>query len=501
MELFKLVGKIFVDSDEANKSISKTDKNGKSVAETLGKGIQTAAKWAAGLTAAATAVGTAMVSSAKDSAANMDVIDKASIRMGIGAESYQELAHAAGLCGVEMSTMEKAAKKLEGTDLNLDQALDQLMAIDDETERTNAAISMFGEAVAYQMTPLLRAGADGLADMKQEANDLGLVMSQDTVSAGAAMNDQFSRITEMVTATKNEIGAAFMPVLTQVIDKIIEYMPMVQGLIEKLMPVAEKFLDGVLDSLLDLAEQLLPPIMDLIEQLLPFIQKSAEMLLPLITKLMTALLPPLVSLAEKLLPVLLDLLEPLMPLLEPIFDLLEPFADLLLVLLEPLIKLIDVIVPALEKSVIPLLTSMFKNLKQTLNDIKISIQPIVDWIVDKVGGIGDAIASVGSFFGGVGEKVAGFFGGSHASGLEYVPYDGYTAVLHRGEKVLTADQASGKSQTSDNSGLESAIRELSQRIGNMSVTLDGDAVVGGIAGRMNTVLGNQRAIDRRGVLA
>ena len=35
--------------------------------------------------------------------------------------------------------------------------------------------------------------------------------------------------------------------------------------------------------------------------------------------------------------------------------------------------------------------------------------------------------------------ITGFFG--HATGLEYVPYDNYPAMLHEGEKVLTKDAA------------------------------------------------------------
>ena len=31
--------------------------------------------------------------------------------------------------------------------------------------------------------------------------------------------------------------------------------------------------------------------------------------------------------------------------------------------------------------------------------------------------------------------------GSHGGGLDYVPFDGYVSQLHRGEAVLTADQA------------------------------------------------------------
>ena len=38
-------------------------------------------------------------------------------------------------------------------------------------------------------------------------------------------------------------------------------------------------------------------------------------------------------------------------------------------------------------------------------------------------------------------SVAGFFGFGHKNGLSYVPYDGYPAVLHEGERVLTKGEA------------------------------------------------------------
>ena len=41
---------------------------------------------------------------------------------------------------------------------------------------------------------------------------------------------------------------------------------------------------------------------------------------------------------------------------------------------------------------------------------------------------------------GVVESVRGAISGSHANGLSYVPYNGYIAELHKGERVLTADE-------------------------------------------------------------
>lgn len=56
------------------------------------------------------------------------------------------------------------------------------------------------------------------------------------------------------------------------------------------------------------------------------------------------------------------------------------------------------------------------------------------------------VAAPGGSFVGWGNMlstIAGFFGfGSHASGLDYVPHDDYPALLHRGERVQTAVEAS-----------------------------------------------------------
>ena len=54
--------------------------------------------------------------------------------------------------------------------------------------------------------------------------------------------------------------------------------------------------------------------------------------------------------------------------------------------------------------------------------------------------------------------VTGAIDGSHRSGLDYVPYDGYIAELHKGERVLTASEASGYGGTS---------------IGNVNITVNG----------------------------
>lgn len=54
-----------------------------------------------------------------------------------------------------------------------------------------------------------------------------------------------------------------------------------------------------------------------------------------------------------------------------------------------------------------------------------------------------SLSKVVGGIGGVISGVAGFFGYGHKDGLSYVPYDGYPAVLHEGERVLTKAENSG----------------------------------------------------------
>lgn len=253
MELFKLVGKIFVDSAEAENSISKVGDKADGLGGKMAAGLKTAGKWAAGIAAGATAIGGAMIAAAKESAATLDVIDKGAQRMKVSAESYQELAYAAGLSGVEMSTLEKAAKKLEGTDLNLDQALTQIQQLGTAEERSAAAAELFGEAVAYQMTPLLNAGAEGMASMRQEANDLGLVMSQDSVTAGAEMNDMFSKVEQSLSTLKTSLASELMPYVAEILEWLIANLPQItqtiKDVFDRVIPIIEPILRGVMGLL------------------------------------------------------------------------------------------------------------------------------------------------------------------------------------------------------------------------------------------------------------
>ena len=79
-----------------------------------------------------------------------------------------------------------------------------------------------------------------------------------------------------------------------------------------------------------------------------------------------------------------------------------------------------------------------------------TVQGIADGIAAKIPDVQaqvDALNEVLANLGNVGGLVGGLFGGgfkvdgSHATGLDYVPFDNYLAQLHEGESILTAEEA------------------------------------------------------------
>lgn len=535
--IFSLYGSIFIDNEKANTAIDQTTNKGKdsekSFASSVGSMAKSAVKMGAAIVTGTTAAVGGLMALANKTADTADTFDKSSLRTGLQVEELQRLNYAAGQSGVELSTLEKSAKKLndrlgevsEGnsksaemfeqlgvsvknadgtmrstTDIYND-TIARLADMGDTAEATAIGTDLFGKAFT-DMKPLLAEGSEGINELKNRADELGIVMSEDAVNAGVVFGDTLSDIKQALGGLFNSIMSSLIPVIQQVLDLIIQNMPTIQNLISTLAPILGNLLSSLLPPLMDLAQAIFPILIELINQLLPFITQIIEAILPVIIDLLNMLLPPIMQIVELILPLLLSLIQPLLPLLQPIFQLLQPFIDVLMALLVPLIDLINMILPPIINlltmiinAILPplqaalnvtasILTNVFggafRALQPIINNLKNILSGIISFITGVFTGnwrkawdgvkqifsniisgltnifkapINFIIDGINVFIKGLNKlKIPDWVPGIGGKGIniplmnklrvgmEYVPYDEMPALLHKGERVLTADE-------------------------------------------------------------
>ena len=253
-------------SDEAAKDLDKVGDSSEEASdktEKLGKAAEVAGKVAkaafAAIAAAATAavgaiaavskgivkIGTELGKMSVEAAARADEILTESTISGITTETYQELAYAAELVDTSLDTiqgslvkvtksMSSAAggnkkmianfKKLGVSVKNADGTLrdsedvfsdviDALGKIENETERDAMAMEVLGKS-AGDLKPLIAAGGDELNKLRQEAHEVGYVMSDETLGAFGAFDDNIQKLKNGATAAQNALGGMLLPALT-----------------------------------------------------------------------------------------------------------------------------------------------------------------------------------------------------------------------------------------------------------------------------------------------
>lgn len=383
-----------------------------------------------------------------------DAIDEASQRMGTSAETFQKLEYAAKMSGVQVNTLETAAKKLKstGSDMDISEAINQVAAIKDESERSAKAIELFGSKAAYEMGPMLSQGAEGIQALKDQAQKMGLVMSNEAVAASAAYNDSLDNLTGTFNAVKNNMAAEFLPGITEIMDGLTALMTGEEG-------AAEQIKSGV-ENVISAAEEILPELMGLFSDagevaaevapelvftlangILDNLDEILNAAFQIIENLTAGLLTEdnikkLVSAALSIVTKLVSFLGNNVDLIiNSAFTLIDALIDGLLddenagKLVTAALDIVTAIVTGLIDNAPEMITGAF-SLIGALVDALLTY----DWwqvAVDIFNGIKDGLKSL----------VTGESSGSHAGGLDYVPYDGYRAVLHKGEKLLTASEA------------------------------------------------------------
>lgn len=492
------------DLKEKHPSLTKAIEKSSDAAGKFAKGSLTALKGAgAGAAAGVAAVGTAAVAAGKQlyetayaAAQAGDAIDEASQRVGLDAETWQSLSYAAKMSGVEVSTLETAAKKLKstGSDLNLDEAIEQVASIKDPAERSAKAFELFGKSAAYQMGPMLEQGADAINDLQIAAWECGMIMSEESVKASAEFNDSLDNLQITAEALKNNLSAEFLPGITEVMDGLTglltgdEGAPEliqkgfedISGKLEELLPQVLTMLGEFTGPLAEIAPDIILSISNgLLDNLDTFTQSAFDMIQTLTEGLLSE------ESIERLISSAVNLVGSLAQFLGNNADLIINSAFTMIdALIDGLLE--DDNTKKLVKGAFDIVAALAVGLIENAPELISGAFELVGTLVDTI--IHYDWAAVArrifdSIKDGIKRLVTGDDGGNgHAGGLDYVPYDGYQAVLHRGEKLLTASEAVAydRNKGGNSAEIEQLNRKVdrlaqAQSVNNINIVANGTA--------------------------
>lgn len=244
MNVFDLEARINLQTEDYTKNLESAQTSTESFASKLGTGLANAAKVAtAAITAATAAVVAGTVAFAKgigEVASYADNIDKMSQKMGLSAEAYQEWDFILQHAGSSIEAMKGSMKTLANAVQNGNEAFEKLgmtqeqvasmsqeelfsatikalQGVEDQTERTYLTSQLLGRG-ATELGALLNMSAEDVEEMRQQVHDLGGVMSDDAVSAGATYQDSLQNVNTALAGLKNNMMAEFLPSLSTVMD-------------------------------------------------------------------------------------------------------------------------------------------------------------------------------------------------------------------------------------------------------------------------------------------
>ena len=428
VEIFKLFGSIFVNNDEANKSIAETEKKSKGVASTLGSGIKTAAKWGTALVGGAAAgVGalSTVAESTREYRTEMGKLDTAfTTNKFTAADAKQTYSDLYAVVGDSGQTTEAAN--------HLSLLCNSTRDLQSWTEICTGVYGQFGDSLPIE----------GLTEAANETAKVGTVTGSlaDALNWMGVSEDEFNEklakcsseqerqqlITSTLTSlysdasaqykktngdvmesnrahqqlsdTMAQIGAVAEPVLNSLIGlggKLLEQLsPIIEGVADSLAPALINICEEVAPIIVSMLEQIMP----LIEELLPFIAQLIEQLAPLIVQIVEQLFPPLLQIIQDLLPYFMQIIQAIMPLFSTLVELLMPvievFVQLAGVLLNGLLAALTPIIEDLATFLNDLLTPLIPIISELCNTIVGTLQPVFEQLSPVISLVFDALRPV-----------------------------------------------------------------------------------------------------------
>lgn len=297
-------------SNKARKAILRVGKAAKSVASAVGTIGKSFGKLAGISLGAIVALGYFV----KKSLNSTDAMAKMSRAIGVSVESLQKLRHAGNLAGMSTTGVDKAVQKLavnmadvakgtgeakdifakykiSATDLhgNLRSVEDVMLEVADATagitngtEKAELAYRLFG-AKGGLMINMLNQGSEAMREQWEEAEKLGLVMSEKTAKGVEDANDSIARLSGFLTSSFRRAIAELAPAITEITDGIRAWVEMKVkeeggiGAVAKNMATQVLIAVGVIIDSIEMMGNVFINTMKTIHNLNPFKSTASEL--------------------------------------------------------------------------------------------------------------------------------------------------------------------------------------------------------------------------------
>ena len=208
-------------------------------ANTFDRNITKSTKQIAGLAASAIGASVALLALTKATAKYQDETIKASRSAGVTAKEFTGLAFAAELAAIQQDSVIKSLAKLNAPTALITKTMkrlnvemkdssgnarntlkvvedlaDRFKAMNSPVERSAAAFELFG-VKGVELVNLLKDGSQALKDMAKEAQDLGLVFSEEAGERAELFNDNIVRLQKSVQGLSNKISESVIEFINQ----------------------------------------------------------------------------------------------------------------------------------------------------------------------------------------------------------------------------------------------------------------------------------------------
>lgn len=226
--------------------------------------------------------------------------------------------------------------------------------------------------------------------------------------------------------------------ISEIVNKVKEFFAnLIQTIIEKTKEIYNKvkeFLAELIATVVEKVQEILTKVKDILskikEAIFEFVQAAWEK----IKEFVQNVIDTVTEFIENMISKIKDFFSQLISMVK------EKLQEVLSNAKEQLGKIIDFVkelIPKMLDAGKKLISSLWEGMKEVFGGLWSWVQESFGKIISFVERAADKVRSIGNS---IRETVGNFIDGSHATGLSYVPYNGYVAQLHEGERVLTKQE-------------------------------------------------------------